>query len=69
MLRFALLGAGLGSLLTMWISGQLMARYSSRAIAHLSGILFPTSFMGPASTSSRRRDEKLSCADRYAGSV
>jgi MFS family permease len=48
MLGFALLGAGLGSLLTMWISGWLMARYSSRTIAHLSGILFPVSLMGPA---------------------
>jgi MFS family permease len=48
MLGFALLGAGLGSLLTMWISGWLMARYSSRAIAHLSGILFAASLMGPA---------------------
>jgi MFS family permease len=48
MLGFALLGAGLGSLLTMWISGWLMARYSSRTIALLSGILFPVSLMGPA---------------------
>jgi MFS family permease len=48
MLGFALLGAGLGSLLTMWVSGWLMARYSSRAIALLSGILFPVSLMGPA---------------------
>jgi MFS family permease len=48
MLGFALLGAGLGSLLTMWISGWLMARYSSRTIAYFSGILFPVSLMGPA---------------------
>jgi MFS family permease len=48
MLGFALLGAGLGSLLTMWISGWLMARYSSRAISLVSGLLFAISLMGPA---------------------
>ena len=48
MLGLALLGAGLGSLSTMWISSWLMSRYSSRTIATVSGVLFPLSLLGPA---------------------
>jgi MFS family permease len=47
MLGLALLCSGLGALGTMWISGWLMSRYSSRKITILSGILFPISLIGP----------------------
>jgi MFS family permease len=47
MLGLALLGAGLGALATMWISGWLMSRYGSRKVAILAGIVFPISLIGP----------------------
>jgi MFS family permease len=47
MLGFALLGAGMGALGTMWISGWLMSKFGSRKIAILSGICFPISLIGP----------------------
>jgi MFS family permease len=47
MLGLALLCSGLGALGTMWISGWLMSKYSSRKITILSGILFPISLIGP----------------------
>jgi MFS family permease len=47
MLGLALLCSGLGALGTMWISGWLMSKYSSRKITILAGILFPISLIGP----------------------
>jgi len=47
MLGLALLCSGLGALGTMWISGWLMSKYSSRKITILAGILFPLSLIGP----------------------
>jgi MFS family permease len=47
MLGLALLCSGLGALATMWISGWLMSKYSSRKITILAGILFPISLIGP----------------------
>jgi MFS family permease len=47
MLGLALLCSGLGALGTMWISGWLMSKYSSRKITILAGILFPISLVGP----------------------
>jgi MFS family permease len=47
MLGLALLCAGMGALVTMWISGWLMSRYGSRKIAILAGICFPLSLIGP----------------------
>ena len=41
MLGLALLCSGLGALGTMWISGWLMSKYSSRKITILAGILVP----------------------------
>jgi MFS family permease len=47
MLGLALLCSGLGALGTMWISGWLMSKFSSRKITILAGILFPISLIGP----------------------
>jgi MFS family permease len=47
MLGFALLCAGMGALITMWISGWLMSKFGSRKIAFFSGICFPISLIGP----------------------
>jgi MFS family permease len=47
MLGFALLCAGMGALITMWLSGWLMSKFGSRKIAFFSGICFPISLIGP----------------------
>jgi MFS family permease len=47
MLGFALLCAGMGALITMWISGWLMSKFGSRRIAIFSGIGFAISLIGP----------------------
>src|SRR5438132_6073039 len=46
-LGLALLGTGIGSLLTMWLSGWLMGRFGSRRILSVATLFFALSLVFP----------------------